>query len=246
MTVLGAAASFPGAGQACAGYLVESPEARVLLDCGNGTLSNLGRIADPLTLDAVFITHAHPDHFADVYSMQAMLRYAPQGPAEALDLFCQSGLLEHLGCVLSERGATELGEAFVEHSLEAGRSVTVGDLEITPHAVPHSDVTFALRVSSAAGTVCYTSDTAYSEVVVEAARGADVLLSEATLVAPYEGMGAHLSAVQAGRIAREAGVGRLVLTHLWPTFDREDVLAEARLEYAGDVTLAEELLRIDV
>ena len=66
VTVLGSCASYPGAGQACAGHLVEGGGARVLLDCGHGVVANLGRALDPTTLDAVIISHAHVDHFADV------------------------------------------------------------------------------------------------------------------------------------------------------------------------------------
>ena len=77
LTVLGSSASYAGPGQASAGYLIEGGDARVLFDCGSGVLAKLQRVADPHGLDAIFITHGHPDHFVDLYGFQALLRYAP-------------------------------------------------------------------------------------------------------------------------------------------------------------------------
>jgi ribonuclease BN (tRNA processing enzyme) len=126
LTVLGSAASYPGPGQACAGYLVEHDETHVLLDCGHGVVSNLGEVIDPLRLDAVFISHDHPDHFADIYALQALLRYAPEGPAEPLALYLPPGLFERMTCLLSERGAAELAAAFLLHDLADGESIRRG------------------------------------------------------------------------------------------------------------------------
>ena len=108
VTVLGSSASYAGPGQACSGYLVEHADVRVLMDCGNGVVANLAAVADPTTLDAVFITHEHPDHFLDIYALAALLRYAPQGPLAPLALWLPPGLFERMGCLLSERGRDEL------------------------------------------------------------------------------------------------------------------------------------------
>jgi ribonuclease BN (tRNA processing enzyme) len=112
LTVLGSAASYADVGRACSGYLVEDGETRLLLDCGHGALANLGGVCDPRTLDAVFITHAHPDHVVDLYALQALLRYAPEGPAPPVRLHGPKGLLERMSCLLGERGGVELVEAF--------------------------------------------------------------------------------------------------------------------------------------
>lgn len=240
MTVLGSAASCPGPGQACAGYFVEAAGARVLLDCGHGVLANLGKVEDPLSLDAVFISHHHPDHFADLYALQAMIRYAPEGPLEPLPLYLPEGLAEQLKGLLSERGAEEFDEAFVTLPLRAGETTTLGDFSVTPFAVEHSGPTLAFVVEADGVRVCYTADTSVSDGVRAAAAGADLLLAEATLPEAYAGAAPHLTAREAGEIARAAGAGALVLTHVWYTSDRAVLRREAEEAFGGPVGVASE------
>lgn len=241
VTVLGAAASHAAAGQACAGHLVEGGGARVLLDCGNGAVANAYRAIDPLTIDAVVVTHNHPDHYADIYSLQAMLRYAPDGPRPPLDLYAPPGLFERMQALLSDRGSVEFREAFRAHDLAHQRTFSIGSLTVTPLLVDHTDPTFALRVEADGARLVYTADTAPGDAARAAAEGADLLLAEATLPERYRGMAPHLSAREAGELAREAGAGALVLVHLWPTNDRTEALREAKLAFGGPVSVAREL-----
>ncbi len=246
LTVLGAAASHAAAGQACAGHLVESGQTRILMDCGNGVLANAYRVVDPYTLDAVVVTHDHPDHYVDLYSLQSMLRYAPEGPSAPLRLLMPEGLFDRMQCLLSERGAIEFREAFHASVLEDGVGVRIGDLVVTPHLVDHTDPTFALCVEGEGARLVYTGDTAFGDQVLRAARGADLLLAEATVPERYQGMSPHLCAREAGEIAHLAGAGALVLTHVWPTNDREAMAREAAAAYGGDVRIATEFDVYDI
>ncbi len=246
VTVVGSSASYAGAGQACSGYLVTTESTRVLLDCGNGSLANVGKVIDPLTLDALFVTHRHPDHFLDLFSMQGLLRYAPQGPVGPVALHGPEGLLDAMACVLDGRGHDELLAAFQYEPLRPGAAIEVGDLTTTPVLVEHVGDTFALRVQSAEGLLCYTADSRIGQPLRDAVAGADVLLAEATLPAAYAGQAPHMTAGEAGQLAAEAGAGVLVLTHLWPTTDREELLLEAREAFSGEVLIARELLEVSV
>lgn len=246
LTVLGAAASHAAAGQACAGHLVEAGGTRLLLDCGNGVLANAYRVIDPYTIDAVFVTHNHPDHYVDLYSMQAMLRYAPDGPRGAMRLFMPEGLFGRMQHLLSDRGAAEFREAFEVSVLKDGAAVQVGGVTVTPRLVEHTHPTFALVVEGDGARLVYTSDTGCCDRVREAVRGADLVVSEATLPEAYADMSPHLTARQAGEVAREAGAGELVLVHVWPTNDRETMEREASDAFGRHVTVATELDVIDV
>lgn len=241
LTVLGSSASYASAGRACAGYLVREGGASVLFDCGNGVIANLASVIDPITLDAVFVTHEHIDHFADIYALQAALRYAPSGPVRALSLHVPPGLFERMGAVLGERGRTELAEAFDVHELSEGAAVRVGGLTITPRLVDHVDPTFALIAENGAARLAYTSDSRLGATVIEAASGARVLLADATLPEEYAGRSAHMTPKEAGELARDAGVGMLVLTHLWPTVDRTRAAEEAAGSFQGRIVVANEL-----
>lgn len=246
LTVLGSAASYPDAGRACAGHLVRSGDTAVLLDCGNGVLSNLGKLIDPTHLSAVFVTHGHIDHFADLYALQSALRYAPTGPMPPLPLYVPSGLFARMQAVLGDHAAAELANAFRVHELQADESVPVGGLTVTPRPVDHVGEAFALAVDDDGARLCYTSDTRPGERVLAAARGASLLLAEATLPPAYEGKAPHMTPAQAGELAAEAGVHTLVLTHLWPTVDREQAAAQAAAAFGGTIAVANELDSFDI
>ena len=240
LTVLGSSASYASAGRACAGHYLEAAGARVLLDCGNGVLANLARVEEPTSLDAVFITHHHPDHFGDLYCLQAALQYAPQGPLSPMALFAPPGLVDQLKCLLSERGAQAFDDAFIATDLVAGEPVVVGGLTVTPVAVDHTDPTFALVAQAEGARLVYSADTAPCAALREAARRADLLLAEATLPEAYAGTAPHMTAAQAGTLARDAGVRALALVHVWPSNDRETTAREAAQAFGAGVVVADE------
>jgi ribonuclease BN (tRNA processing enzyme) len=241
LTVLGSAASYPGAGQACAGYLLESGDTRVLLDCGNGVLSNLGKLTDPTRLDAVFVTHGHIDHFADIYALHAALRYAPSGPLPPLELHAPEGWFDRMTAPLTQRSMYEFSESFDFTELLPGLPIRVGDLFITPVPVEHVWPTFGLKVTDGTSRLFYTSDAAPGPDLTVAAEGADVLLADATLPPKYAGKSPHMTAQQAAELAQEVGARTLILTHLWPSVDRTEARALAEAVFAGRVIVAEEL-----
>ena len=246
LTVLGSSASYSGPGRACAGHYLEAAGARVLLDCGNGVVSNLAQVADPTALDAVFITHNHPDHYADLYVLHAALRYAPDGARPPLPLYLPAGLWERIPLLLSQRGAEDIAEAFIPITLADEQPVAVGGLTVTPHSVEHTDPTFALVAAADGVTLTYTADTAPCGGVEQAARGADLLLAEATLEEAYEGLAPHMTAMQAGALARKAGARALALVHIWPTNDRELMARQASTEFGATVVVANEFDEFDI
>lgn len=246
LTVLGSSASYPGAGRACSGHLVQAGGTRILIDLGNGSLANAAKVIDPLTVDAVFISHTHPDHFVDLFGLQAGIRYAPEGPGRAVPLHLPAGLAERMGSVLSERGRNDMAAAFDLHVLEDDSPVTAGAFTVTPRAVDHDGVSFGFRVEAGEERFCYTGDTRYGEAALRLTHGAGVLMADCTLPAEYAGRGPHMTPGEAGRLASASGTRMLVLTHLWPSADRERLLADAREEFAGEVVLAEELMDIEI
>lgn len=241
VTVLGSAASHAGEGQACAGHLVQGGGSSVLFDCGNGVIGNLYKVMSPSRLDGVFITHNHPDHYADIYSLHALLRYAPTGPTDPIPVYMAPSLYERMQLLLSERGSREFRAAFPLNPLEHGVPVEVGGLSVTPLLVDHTDPTFALVARADGAAIAYSSDTLPGDRARAMASGADLLLAEATLPDSYVGGSPHLNAHQAGELASDAGVGMLVLVHVWPSNDREEMLRDAAAAFGGPIHVAREL-----
>jgi ribonuclease BN (tRNA processing enzyme) len=255
ITVLGKSPSWQDAGGACSGYLVEEGDKRLLLDCGNGVFAKLRTRVDYVDVDAVVISHLHADHFLDLVPYSYALTYAPRqqpvpvdrwpgtdNPARP-DLFAPEGATETFRRVVGAWGNEDLVEnAFALHEYAPGERLEVGPLRIGFAEVRHFVQTFAVEVvANGSGRFVFGADTAPSDDLVAFARGADLLLVEATLPRPErEGPRGHLTPAEAGEHARRAEVGRLVLTHISDELDEDWARAEAERTFGGPVEVARE------
>jgi ribonuclease BN (tRNA processing enzyme) len=251
LIVLGCSGSGPGPGSPASGYLVETEDARLVLDLGNGTLGALQRHVDPWGLDAVAFSHLHPDHCADFASLVVHRRYHPSPPYDAaarpLPVYAPAEAPDRFAAAYApsaaERAETDLTDVFAFHALTDGASASVGDATLTARRVDHLCEAYALCVDAGGRSLVYSGDTGPCAALVELARGADVLLCEATWPhvrpewADEPPAGVHLSGRQAGEHAAAAGVGRLLLTHVPAWFSGEELLAEAKAAFAGPVEL---------
>lgn len=238
VTVLGCGAAFPRAGGACSGYLIDGGGVRVWVDAGNGTLANLQRHASYGEIDALILSHRHSDHVADVLPLMyarsfddeitsPLAVYAPEDVAPSI-------LIGH-----GEYTLRVFEEVFDLGALDDLREI--GGLRFEPFRTLHPVETYGLRVTEGDATFVYTADTGMFDDLPGACSGADVLLCEATYVRGVDGPAdMHMWAEDAGTVASKAGAGRLVLTHVWPTVDRERSVAEASRSYTGPIEAATE------
>ncbi|MGH3902508.1 MAG: MBL fold metallo-hydrolase [Pseudonocardiaceae bacterium] len=241
LTVLGCAGSVPAPHSPASGYLVRAGDTTVVLDLGNGTFGALQRYLDPFHLDALILSHLHPDHCADVSAMTVYRRYHPHSPArDALALYGPTEVAERLAAAYApsaaERNITDLSDVY-DFRLVAD-PFRIGQLEVRAAPVDHPCEAYALRISHAGQTLVYSGDTGPCPGLVELAVGADVLLAEASWPdGPSNPRGIHLSGKQAGQAAAAAGVGRLLITHVPPWTDAEQVLGEAKAAFDGPTEL---------
>ena len=240
LTVLGSSGTRPGAGRACSSYLVEHDGYRLLLDCGNGSLVNLQQRFDVGQIDAVIISHLHPDHFADLYGLYYGLRFHPDG-ARSLPVYGPAGVGAFIGQLLH---SDELfGRVLRFGDRAAGDELALGPFHVQLFASNHPVETLASRIEVNGAVLAYTGDTAPAPAIVECARGADLLLCDATWLerdGPHP-EGVHMTGAQSGAHAAAAGVGALMVTHVYPTIDPEEVAAEAAGAYGGTVLVARDL-----
>lgn len=235
LTVLGCSGSVPGPNAAASGYLIEAEGFLLGLEFGNGTLAQLQAIRDPFDLDALALSHLHPDHCADFSALTVLRRYHPDPPycrrPRRLPVYAPVGAPVRLANAYApdetERAATDLSDVYDFHPLTE-EPVRIGPFEIAAARVAHPTLAFGVRMSHGGRTLVYTGDTGPCASVVDLARDADVLLSEASWTdSPSRPSGVHLSGRQAGELALRAGAARLLLTHIAPWTDRAAVLAEA-------------------
>jgi ribonuclease BN (tRNA processing enzyme) len=238
LTVLGGCGAWPAAGQACSGYLVEHDGFRLLVDPGYATLPRLLQSIDADDVDAVLVSHGHPDHCADLNPLlRARTFRDDRPPAPALPAYAPPGAL---GPVLALDRPGSLDDAIDLREFTPGDGFSVGPFGVRSWLLPHFVPNAGLRLETDGWVLAYTGDSGPSPDLHHLARGADLLLAEASCAreVPTDSARYLSSASQAGHVASKAGAGKLVLTHLMPGTDPDDSVLAAAEAYAGPIAVA--------
>jgi ribonuclease BN (tRNA processing enzyme) len=247
LTVLGTCGTYPAAGGACSGYLVEAGQGgqttKVWVDTGPGTLSNLLRVTELPALDAIWISHLHVDHVSDLLAANYALRYADfQPPPAPVPVFGPTGWVSHVRPFLTTGESEPINGVFEVHDLHDGERVDLGPLRLEAVATLHSVETYAVRASSGGRTLAYSADSGPCDALGRLADHADLFVCEAAWPELPEGVPPiHLTPQLAGEWAAKARARRLLLTHLRPGSDSAAAAARAAEAYGGPVGLASEL-----
>ncbi|WP_402376211.1 MBL fold metallo-hydrolase [Isoptericola rhizosphaerae] len=254
---VGVSGSLPGPESPASCYLVQAHDGErwwsLVLDLGSGALGPLQRHVDPLDVDAVGISHLHPDHCADLSGLYVYLRYHPErgshrtGRPRHLVVHGPSTTRERAAAMYGLESGETMDAEYAFRTWQPGVSVQVGPLTVEPFVVNHPVEAYGMRVTGPSSdrpgeraTLVFSGDTDHCDRLVEASRGADLLLCEAAfLEGRDDGVdGIHLTGRRAGKVAAKAGAGRLLLTHLTVWTDSAQTLAEAREEYDGPLDVA--------
>jgi ribonuclease BN (tRNA processing enzyme) len=239
VTVLGSAGSYPGNGRACASYLVSAGDHHLLLDCGNGSVANLVDAIDPAHLDGIIISHLHPDHFVDLYGLHYALRFHRTG-AMKVDVYAPAGARDLLTSPLIGDTAESFVKHLPVHVAAAGEHHDLGPFAVDLFAAYHPIETLASRIAVDGRIIAYSGDSAFTPQLVACAQDADLFICDSTWVsrdAPFP-EGVHMTGTEAGTLAAEASVERLMITHVFPQREPEQVAADAETIYDGIVWVA--------
>jgi ribonuclease BN (tRNA processing enzyme) len=229
LTVLGCDGSYPGPGGACSGYLLRGGGVTLWLDAGTGSMANLQRHVELGAVDAVVVSHEHPDHWTDLEAFYVACAYVIQ--RSGVPIFAPAGL---------ERLTHEsTSPVFEWRTVRHGDHVEIGDLRLSFSRTEHGPETLAVRIDGDGRSLGYSADSGPGWSLAALGSGLHLALCEATYLRDAEGRAQHMSARQAGLSGREAAVGRLVLTHRWPTVSEEAAWKEGSEAFGADVTMAE-------
>ena len=250
LTVLGKSPAMPDAGGAQSGYLITHGGFTLLLDCGGGVLSKLRAFGDPAAVDAVLISHLHADHMLDLLPYSFALAsgqigehgqrphlWGPPGASAAFAAYADAVGMED-----------QINDGFEVHEYDPLAELGLGPFTVRFCDVPHYIRAWAIDLrSDDHRRLTFGGDCGPNDALVELARGTDLLMLEATEgVGPHIDTGAprgHLTAGEAGELARRAGAARLLLTHYTDLFDAGQLREAAAAAFGGPVEMASERAR---
>jgi len=246
ITVLGKSPAMPDAGGANSGYLVTEDGFKLLLDCGTGVFAALRTVCEPTAVNAVLITHMHADHFADLLPYGHALAYPYRGSGSRPRLLLPPDGREQLLRIAELFGiGYPIESAFQMEEYDPDAVAVVGPFRLRHAEVPHYIRTWACEISAVQGSARFTfgADCAPNQELVEFARGTDLLMLEATEeqapVVPPGDVRGHMTAREAGEMARQAGAKRLALTHFSDLLDPQVVDREGEAGFGGAVDLVQ-------
>ena len=236
--------TFPVAGRPASGYLVVQGETRVWLDAGPGTFVDLP--VDSYMVDAIVISHQHPDHCCDLFTAFHAWTYCPD-PRRGVPLYAPQAVWDGVSGFLDGGQGSKLSETFDFHPVLTGDRADIGDLTVSFTEMDHSVPTVGSRWEAENRALFYTGDTGPKGEWREAARDVDLMISEAAYQERGDGdYPHHLTSREAGEIAREVGARRLVLTHIPPYLDVSRSIVEAESAFDRPVSLAMPGVTFDV
>ena len=245
-------------------------QARMLVDMGGGAYLRFGQSQAKLSdLALVAVSHLHPDHVSDLPAflwLSHQLRKEPlpivgpsagkgvAGPtgndvAPDFQTFLarlfdeKNGAFQVMGATLGGRGnGVRLNVSVVDVTKAERTTVFEGQgLTVTALGIPHANMpTLAYRVETPDGSIVFSSDqNGTNPGFVDFARNVNVLIMHLTIAAGATNP-LHASPEVVGRIAREAGVGRLIVSHIGQ-FDLDAAITDLKKSYAGPLTIGADL-----
>ncbi|MGP9693791.1 MBL fold metallo-hydrolase [Brachybacterium sp. AOP25-B2-12] len=236
--VIGCNGSFAGTESAASSYLLEHEDEdgrtwRVLFDLGSGAFGPLQRVIDPAQLDAVVISHLHPDHYLDITGLEVFWAYNERRDLPQLPVYGPAALAPRIRAIMDRSDDVPDGVScvpFDHRVITDGTVIRIGPLAIASRAVRHPVESYGFRITCGEEVLVYSGDSDECAALDELARGADLFLCEAGYIEGRDDRftGIHLTGRRAGQTAARAGVRHLALTHIPCWTDTEIPLAEAR------------------
>lgn len=238
LTVIGCAGSFGGPVGATSCYLLEAEDFRVVLDLGSGALGQLAKHTDIYGVDAMILSHLHPDHCIDMCGYYVARAYRPEGAAARLPTWGPADTPARMAAAYGLPEDPGMTGQFDFRTLTPGATFEVGPFRVSVDRTVHPIEAYAMRIEHGGKVFTYSGDSGICEPLVKLARNSDLFLCEASF---HEGRDAapevHLTGKEAADHAERADVRRLLLTHIPPWNDPARTLAEAA-DFPGPVELA--------
>jgi ribonuclease BN (tRNA processing enzyme) len=224
LTVLGSGTCVPYSKRGSSGFALETSDATMLLDCGNGTTWKLADAGiNYLHIDHIFLSHLHPDHTGDLVSFLFATKYAYGSPygskrEKPLSLWGGPGFIKFFEALkiaygdwitLDDISVRELGEDVMDF----------GQFSLRTRRTPHIESGLALRIEAEGKSLVYSGDTDYLEALIDLSRNADALIIECALPDERSKRSGHLTPGEVTEMANKSEARKIIVTHLYPVCD---------------------------
>ncbi len=241
LTCIGKYGPYPKANCACSCYMITYEGKNILLDMGCGALSRVFAKLDASGIDALVLSHLHADHMGDAltlrYALDAAKKLGKRDKPLPVYMPCEPA---------AEAGLISSGKMIEAIYIKDGSRFDICGMEAVFKLMPHAVPSYAVSLSARGKTLVYSGDTSYNEALINFAKDADLLLIEAAFLSRnLPDNAVHVSAAEAAKTGNAANVRKLLLTHIFPEYDENDILNEARA-HCPDSCIIEELKTYEV
>ena len=224
LTVIGNSGPYPPKDGACSGYLLETEDTKILIECGSGILSRLQNYCCIEDITHIILSHLHYDHMGDVM----VLRYAIEGKRKrgqklnAIKLFLPDAPVEEYKKIISK-------DLFDVTVIKDNLQVKINNLNVSFARMSHPIPSYGTRIQEGEKVFVYSGDASYFNFPLKFVSDCDMFLCDSALLSTEKKSSdvPHLTSAEVGEIAKNALVRKLLITHFWPEANKEDNLKEA-------------------
>lgn len=247
LTILGSGTAAPLLNRNCAGYLLQINGQKFLLDSGAGTIRRLLELKiDLFDIEHIFYTHLHNDHINDLGAIIWSNIYGGTR-RKPLNLYGPGGFKDYFDILLNKllkpsRLNYKISVRELRNSI-----IKINNIKIKTNETVHSSTTKSImyRIEHGNSSFVYTGDTDYCNEIIKLAENADVLMTECSFPDNKKAKG-HLTPSLAGRLAAEAKVKTLVLTHFYPEVLKTNIKKACSMEFNGRIILAKDKMGLKI
>lgn len=251
ITILGSGTATPSLERNASGLAIRSSGSWTLVDIGPGTMRRMCEAGvDSKWIDAILLTHFHPDHVSDLVPFLFASNYEYGAVrSDPFHLIGPTGVEQFYRALVGVYGdwIVPRGNRLIlkEMNASAPESLNLSGIAIYSRPAVHSFPCLHYRIEADGVSVTVSGDTDFSENLVDLAQGTEVLVCECSMPDELKQPG-HLVPSEAARIAEQAHAKKLVLTHFYPPCEEVDVVGQAARFYSGKIVKARDLMVISV
>jgi ribonuclease BN (tRNA processing enzyme) len=245
ITILGSGTGVPSLKRNASGINIKIERDNLLFDTGPGIIKRLLEIGITYhDINYIFYTHFHTDHTLDLATLLFAARYPLSLRTKKLTIFGSSGLERFYNGLLSIYNDVIRPEIYQVILKEISRQTLEFDnFKIVAMPMQHAPESLGYRIESKGKSIVYSGDTDRCQNLVQLGQDADILILECSFPNEIKVAG-HLVPQEAGAIAQECHCKQLILLHLYPVCQEDEIMKQVKRNFSGKIILANDLMKI--